>query len=149
MDLSDIRKRLIDQHRQIRGHIARLQGLTAGTPEGELDFRVALADLSDELARHNREEERLLSAVVPALDAWGAVRKQLMDEHHARQHAAQLSALRILAEHKPFATSLADSIALVRRGLGEILDHMDREERELLNPDVLRDDVYAVDMNAG
>jgi hypothetical protein len=148
MDLRDIRKRLIDQHQQLRAHIGKLLTLTAGDAQEELAFRVALADLSDELARHNREEERLLSAVVPTLDAWGPVRKQLMDDHHASQHAAQLTALKSIGERKLFTTSFDEAIQRAQGSLREILNHMDREERELLHPDVLRDDAYAIDMDA-
>jgi hypothetical protein len=148
MDLGDMRERLIDQHRQLRAQIAELLSETARDAQHELDFRVALAELSDALARHNREEERLLAAVVPTLDAWGPVRKQLMDEHHASQHAAQLSALRSICECKPFTRGFDEAIDRAQRSLREILSHMDREERELIHPDVLRDDVYAVDIDA-
>jgi hypothetical protein len=147
MDLSIIRERLIDQHHALRQHIANLFSLTVIDTQGEIDFRVGLAELSDELARHNREEERLLSGVVPTLDAWGPVRKRLMDEHHAREHEAQLKALRSIVDTKPLKTDMSAAIHLARRCLGEILKHMDREEREILHPDVLRDDAYAIAMD--
>jgi hypothetical protein len=148
MDLTTIRERLIDQHQTLRQHIAKLLSLTVIDARGELEFRLGLADLSDELARHNREEERLLSAIVPTLDAWGPVRQRLMDEHHAREHQAQLKALRSLVDMKPQKTEMSAAIRLAQRSLGEILKHMDREEREILHPDVLRDDACAIAMDA-
>ena len=149
MELSEVRERLLEQHRRLRAGIAKLLCWKAGDARGELEFCVALAELSDELARHNQEEERLLSAVVPTLDAWGPVRKQLMDEHHVGEHAAQLRALRGLADGELLQTGVDEAIALAQRSLQKILDHLDYEERELLHPDLLRDDAYAIDMNAG
>ena len=43
--------------------------------------------------------------------------------------------------------SVNERVELAQRNLLEILKHMDREEREILNPDVLRDDAYSVAMD--
>lgn len=148
MDLSALRERLIEQHRLLRERIQALiaasQKLTADDVRAELSFRVALVELSDGLARHNREEERLLSAVLPTIDAWGPARRCLMDEHHAGEHMAQLNVLRSMVDCKP----LAMAIDQVQRHLRDVLDHMGREELDLLHPDVLRDDCYAIDADA-
>jgi hypothetical protein len=145
MDLKTLREKLLDQHRRLREQIERLLDAPVAAQQEELDFRAALASLSDDLAHHNREEEALLAAIVPTLDAWGTVRKQLMDDHHAGQHAAQLQALRALGDVRPFEPGVGAAVHLARRSLSEIVAHMEWEERELLHPDVLRDDVYAVD----
>ena len=147
MELSDLRERLLAQHRHLRVQIDELMAAQIGDPRSELEFRVALATFTDDLARHNREEEKLLSAVVPTLDAWGAARKVLMDDHHASQHAAQLEAVRALGDAKPFESGVRDAVERVRRSLSEILAHMEFEERELIHENVLRDDIYAVDMD--
>jgi hypothetical protein len=145
MEVSDLRERLLAQHRHLRGQINELMAAKVSDSQAELDFRVALATFSDDLARHNREEEKLLSAVVPTSGPWGGVRKILMDDHHASQHAAQLEAVRAIGDTKPFDPGVRDAVARVRRSLSEILAHMELEERELIHQSVLRDEVYAVD----
>ena len=145
MQLVALRKQLIAQHDQLRARIAQLleaaNGLPSADPQRELDFRTCLAELSDAVARHNREEERILSSLIPTLDAWGTARKRLMDERHAGEHAAQLDALRSVVDTKP----LEAAIDSVRSSLRALADHIAYEEREVLHADVLRDDCYSID----
>jgi len=145
MLLATIRTRLVDQHAQLRARIATLldaaETLSEHDPKAGLLLRTRLAELSDALERHNREEERLLSSLIPKLDAWGNVRKRIMDERHAGEHEAQLGALRSIVDIHPLEASLD----AMRRCLQALVDHIAHEERDVLNPDVLRDDCYAVD----
>jgi hypothetical protein len=145
MQLAALRDRLLAQHDQLRARVAQIlevaDGFPSDDPQRELDLRTRLADLSDAIARHNREEERLLASLIPTLDAWGKVRKRLMDERHESEHEAQLSALRSIVDTKP----LVAAIDSVRRSLRALTEHIAYEEREVLHPDVLRDDCYAID----
>lgn len=140
MSIDSVRERLLQQHQTLRQKVGTLMAVTAPTdgPAAELDFRLALAELSDSLAQHNREEERLLSALVEKGAA--ADGRRLMCDHHAREHAAQLSALRSVVE----CSSFAAAIILVQHSLREILEHMAREERELLHSSVLNDETFAL-----
>jgi hypothetical protein len=145
MELAALRAELVAQHDDLRARIAGLLDAADTLPTAdaarELDFRTRLAELSDALACHNREEERLLSSLIPTLDAWGHVRKRLMDERHAGEHQAQLAALRSVVDTKP----LAAAVDSVRASLHHLGEHIAYEEREILHPDVLRDDCYSID----
>jgi hypothetical protein len=58
-----------------------------------------------------------------------------MDEHHAHQHEAQLSALRSIGDSPPgrIDTAMQTAHACLR----QVLEHMDREEREIFDPALL------------
>jgi iron-sulfur cluster repair protein YtfE (RIC family) len=147
MDIHSVRETLLAQHRKLREKIAILMAVSAppttDQPGAELDFRLQLAELSDELARHNRDEERLLSALVPQAASAGG-RGSLMNIHHQREHAAQLGALKSVVD----CTSFGSSIVLAQGSLREILDHMAREEREVLPADLLHEGAFTPDEDA-
>jgi hypothetical protein len=60
-----------------------------------------------------------------------------MNERHGEEHAAILQAIEA-ASSAPTASTVAEGTIAV---LGELTGHMEREEREFLAPDVLRDDL--------
>lgn len=118
---------------QIRGH------------EALPSLAVALAQLGAALDEHNEAEEAALGPLLRSLDAWGPQRVEQMLEHHRAEHAA-------LGRELHELTAVADPIVAGREALRlceELRRHMAGEEREYLNARVLRDDLVAVDANAG
>ena len=89
------------------------------------------------LLAHNAYEDRELHAILPKIDAWGEIRDALVDERHTAEHDAIGVGIRAAASHFS-AGEIADRTEEV---IAQLLGHMDREEREFLHAEVLRDDI--------
>jgi len=138
--LSELRKELLNQHQELRelakGVVAAAEGARA-EPAQLPDLRAALLGLAASVLAHNAFEDRELHAVLRNIDAWGPIRDVLVDERHASEHEAILAAIHTAGKE----TSAAAICDAALRALTDLESHMDREERELLHPDVLRDDL--------
>ena len=137
--LDALRLELLEQHAGLR-RLAETAIACAGRArlfEGSVpELREVLDRLETELVRHNAEEERELHAILPTIDAWGAIRDKLMDERHVAEHEALVGAIQVArAQAGPAAAAAAIGVVT------KLLAHMEKEERELLHPDVLRDDL--------
>ncbi len=140
MELTELRKELLRQH----GELRRLADVVTAASERARNDAVALPQLLTELRDlyqrvrgHNAYEEEQLHAILPGIDAWGPIRDGLMGLHHGQEHAAILQAI-------DAATAAASAAAVAENALdalGALAAHMDREEREYLSADVLRDDL--------
>ena len=124
MTHTELRAKLLKQHAEIRELAAGVRTAT------ESELRERLAGLMSAIVAHNAFEERELHAILPNIDAWGAVRAYRVGEHHDAEHAAIQLGLQSV-----------DSIPALAAALAVLEDHMVREERELLSADVLRDDI--------
>ncbi len=145
---SEVRARVLDEHVQIRAMLAELESLARraldGDTHGGAQLRVKAIELYRRLDAHMSLEDAFLYPAICDADAWGHVRGERMKEEHVRQRAALCQ----LAEFE----SRGDTAALVgalRRLVTDIRDDMCSEERELLNPDILRDDVISIAQNSG
>lgn len=139
------RQTLHAQHQQLRAVITdvREAALEVLGTEGEdsAPLRMRISVLYDDLQRHLATEEALLEPVLERIDAWGPVRLDLLRAEHAHQRAV-LSVLR-----SDRAAALPPQV-LSRRVLGlldDIMADMDAEDRDLLDPRVLRDDIIQLD----
>ena len=129
MELSKLRAELLEQHADLRRRVVEITELL----EHGADVRPLLGELFVALVLHNLHEEERLHVILPTVDAWGPVRDGLLDTRHRDEHAAILAGLeRAAADSR--GTSLLEALA-------ELVGHMDREEREILGADVLRDDL--------
>lgn len=144
MTLNEIRKTLLAEHQDLRGLAAdadaKARSVQGGDPGALAELRVVLRHLDEAIQLHNHNEEQLLRGVIRNLDAWGNEREALMDEHHRAEHATLVKSLldcATLADGDQAAGRARDLIA-------GVLDHMVREEQEILHPDVLSDDVVNV-----
>lgn len=144
MKLSQMREELIAEHAELRrlaSHVATeaehvLEGEGA-TTEG---LRSLLGRFDAALQAHNRHEERLLRDEIRHVDAWGPLREALMDEVHEAEHSSIVQALGDTHASADAREIAAQGLAVVRR----VLEHIEAEERELLHPDVLRDDLVTI-----
>jgi hypothetical protein len=147
MKPTEVRARLLEQHERLREMIELAAALAEQTRHGIADagrqLQRAMVELASALARHNQDEEVLLGSILATVDAWGPVRRALMDEHHGAEHAALQNALDAAAEPGAAAADRTDEI------LARLLQHMDHEERHLLHASVLRDDCCTVDSFGG
>ena len=145
---SEVRARVLDEHVQIRAILVELESLARraldGDTHGGAQLRTKAVELCSTLDAHVSLEDALLYPAICDADAWGHLRGEQMKEDHVRQRAV----IRQLVDFE----SRGDTVALVgavRRLATDIRDDMCSEERELLNPDLLRDDVISIAQNSG
>lgn len=143
-----VRARILEHHGELRAKLEILQRLASEADGGDLSaaaHAVALAHgLFDELADHLDIEEQMLVPMLREVDAWGELRANELLKHHEQQWS-ELKALRERADRcsaRTMAGELAMLVSALRR---DLLD----EDRELLTPDVLRDDVLGIDVEDG
>lgn len=142
---SEIRAQLLGQHTLLRQLATDVRAAISPSARPDQDLRRAIDALSAALLRHNRDEQRLLGEALPVADAWGEVRRVAMDDHHRKEHVALRAALAGSLDSDDWGRVTA----AVRKLLDDLLAHMDAEERVLLHPNVLRDDVCVVDPFGG
>jgi hypothetical protein len=140
MTNTELRSELLEQHAALRNLAtlvrAAAEQATAG-PAAIAELRAVLAKLAAEVESHNDFEERTLHQVLPGIDAWGPQRDERVYLCHAAEHVA-------IGEALDDALVELDAAALAERiltALARLSEHMEREEREILAGDVLRDDI--------
>lgn len=140
MTNTELRNELLTQHDELRELVAVVRTAAEQALAGRAavaDLRAMLANLAAEVLSHNAFEERELHAVLPDIDAWGLLRDGRVTLHHTAEHQAISGGLEA-ARRQPAAAALAEQTLRIT---DELLDHLEREERELLASDVLRDDI--------
>lgn len=148
MNPSHVRKRILQDHVMIRQRLNELEQATSAmlsdhtsvTQVGELT-RGLLVDL----ARHTELEDLILAPALKDIDAWGAVRADQLLAHHQTQRADMSELLRLFDMHLDAHDVARVVVSLIQ----ELRIDMEHEERDLLSPDLLRDDVIAVGSNSG
>jgi iron-sulfur cluster repair protein YtfE (RIC family) len=139
------RQTLHDQHQHLRAVIARVREAAleiVGAEESDsTSLRSLISELRDDMERHLATEEALLGPVLERIDAWGPVRLDLLRAEHAHQRA-------VLSVLRSDRAAAVPPLTLARRLLGlldDIIADMDAEDRDLLDPRVLRDDLIQLD----
>jgi len=146
---SEVRKRVLADHEELRGRLDRLERLRLAAA-AESDDAHALRDEAesflDRLAIHMGWEDLHLVPVLREADSWGEVRI----ERFAREHRAQRELLEYVLRElhdrgRPepvVARRVLDLVALLRAD-------MEDEESVFLDERILRDDPIALDLFAG
>jgi len=144
---SEIRTVLLSQHENIRALAREVYEIAQEPTSTEAcdELRRAIDALHVAMIEHNHDEQRLLEEVLPVADAWGEVRRVVMDDHHRHEHGALRDAL---AESMRLDDWRELSIC-ARRLIEDLFAHMEVEERVLLHANVLRDDVCVVEPFGG
>ncbi|HEX3697933.1 MAG TPA: hemerythrin domain-containing protein [Polyangia bacterium] len=149
LDAETARRAIHAQHEKIRRLLGRAQSTADATLEGSPLSPDAVAsvigDLRSTMEVHLTFEERVLLPILERDPPLGPERaSRLRDEH--RQQRGILAAIHREAAAQPLLPTLAAKLAYLAAWL---LDDMAEEERELLTPDVLRDDAVSIDQNTG
>lgn len=148
MTLTEIRETLLRQHGELRELAKRVSesaselAASKGAPDR---LRESVRALVSALEKHNADEEHLLGGIIASVDAWGPVRKTLMEEHHAAEHRASVEAWLEVGTLNDLDEAMKRVADLVK----ELVQHIEREDREILHPSVLHDDIFAVDTFGG
>lgn len=145
---SQVRRQVFEEHDQLRVRLVRLQELAREVALDALCVTVLRDDLRTlllQFARHLDLEEALLMPLIENIDAWGPQRAAAMREEHQLQRSLILKMFG-RCERLDDAVAFAIEVdALVHR----IYQDMNGEEAELLDADLLRDDVVAIDQTCG
>jgi hemerythrin-like domain-containing protein len=150
MDPSEVRDNVLRDHVALRGMLDRIEHLAGAVDAGEpwrvAELRVCAEGLLEALESHMGWEDRYLAPALRDADAWGEEREARLRRDHVEQREVLRDALERLRDTaRPallVAHNLLELVALLR-------EDMDEEERALLGPDVLRDDVIAIDAETG
>lgn len=141
---SKIRRIILVEHEGLRIGLRSIETLLDRVAGGDLDAvqnaHQQFQNLLQSFIRHIEHEERILRPVLEKVDAWGPARVKSMDDEHTEQRATVQRLARLEALSDP--TSWAKA---VRTFTAELLTDMAGEEKTCLSPNVLRDDVVAIE----
>lgn len=149
VDAGTARRGILWQHVRLRQLLERAQALAEARLDGDVAVPDAIAsaigDIRSVMEVHLSFEESVLLPLFRDDLPLGPERAdRLVDEHHRQR--AMLAGLHSEACHHPEFPTLAAKLAALTSWL---LADMDEEERSVLNPDTLRDDVVVIDQTCG
>lgn len=150
MQPSEVRRRILDDHRELRTLLLSLETLGRDVLAGARDHVGALRlegeALHERLLEHMRWEDLYLAPALEDADSWGRERAAALESDHREQRELLQHTLSGLRDpSRPtvaLARTMVDLVKLLR-------DDMREEEQTLLDPRVLRDDVVGIDVEAG
>lgn len=133
--LERLRRQILAEHVELRAAIAKV-----ATAEEPARLALATSALCDLLEDHLAFEDERLEPVLRSIDAWGPERARRLREEHVAQRA------RMAELRREVATAPALALAReVQPFLEALLADMAAEEREVLDPNLLRDDTISVE----
>ena len=140
---------ILAQHQRIRALLDRAHGVAEAALDDEAPFPDAVASAIEDIRTvfevHLAFEERALLPILRDDLPLGPERADRLLDEHGRQRAT-LATLQREASRSPQLPILAAKLAFLTEWL---LADMIEEERSLLVPDVVRDDVVVVDQSSG
>jgi iron-sulfur cluster repair protein YtfE (RIC family) len=150
MEASAIRERILQDHEVIRRHLARVDALARRALAGESGLEAELREAGEALSQRFLAHLALEDAhLVPALresDAWGEERAARVEHEHREQRAQLDQLLADLRDGRRSGAQLAQELLDLVNALVADMEH---EERAVLDPEVLRDDVVGVGVEGG
>ena len=149
MDAATARRAILIEHQRIRALLAHAREVAERALDEEAQppdaVASAIGDIHATLEIHLRFEEKVLIDIFNDDLPLGPLRAARLREEHARQRVT-LANIHEEAKVGPRVPMLAAKLAFLASWL---LDDMDEEERNLLTPDSVRDDVVSVDQSDG
>jgi iron-sulfur cluster repair protein YtfE (RIC family) len=134
-----VRQRILTEHGRLREAVGEV---TAARSHAQLTL--AAQALLDLLAEHLAHEDDLLAPVLRTIDAWGGERERRLRAEHGEQRAEIARIRSTLAQ--PFPIEDESTLASVlRQFVDRLRSDMALEERDVLTPDLLRDDAITVE----
>ena len=147
---AETRAWILQDHQNLRALLAQLEDVAQQVRDGDRrllgPLRLEAERFMHRFEEHTLWEDRYLRPALLNADAWGQERAARLDHDHTEQRALLEDSLARLreADQPPaqVARAVLDLIALIRTD-------MEEEERDLLDPRILRDDVISIDTEAG
>lgn len=150
MQPSDVRRRVLHDHRGLRRQLAEIELLAQEVASGERrhvgPLRQTAERLFATLLQHMRWEDKHLAPTVEDADAWGPERAERLAAEHREQraHLGEILA-ELQSQDRPPQVLAVHLLELARH----LRDDMQGEETLFLDPKVLRDDVIGIDVETG
>jgi hypothetical protein len=141
---SQVRDYIGHQHIQLRILFVEVENACRDALDGRGDPAPLVHKLVREVLDHISVEDRVLLPALREIDAWGETRAAHVAAEHARQRE-ELAALRDLARLGPGDEAARATLGMI----SELMIDMDGEERDLLGPDLLRDDLVVISQSDG
>jgi hypothetical protein len=142
---SEIRRRILDEHADVRVLVNHaLDAAQAAVVLGKTGIPAlceAATALYIRLRNHMAYEEAVLVPALRDADAWGEQRVQAFLAEHQVQRTVLAKLIALGNDATKTAAELAGRVVLL---VGRIKADMDEEEREVLDPNLLRDDLVVV-----
>jgi hypothetical protein len=149
IDAGTARRGILGQHVHLRDLLERAHALAEARLEGDTAIPDAVAsaigDVRSAMEVHLTYEESVLLPLFRDDLPLGPERADRLIDEHFRQRA-MLAALHLEACHHPELPTLAAKLSALTSWL---LADMAEEERSVLNPDVLHDDIVVIDQSDG
>jgi iron-sulfur cluster repair protein YtfE (RIC family) len=150
MTPGEIRQRILADHVALRGMLLGLEDVARRVEQGERSLIRALRVEGEALMRRLQEhmvwEDLHLAPALRRADSWGEERAACLDSDHREQRQVLAHCLSTVSDaSRPVpvvARTLIDLVGMLREDIEE-------EERLLLDPRVLRDDVVGIDVETG
>jgi acetoin utilization protein AcuB len=145
MNPSQVRALIEKEHAHIRALLDEVDEIALRVIDGEklgVPLRERGRLLYETLTRHISLEDRVLAPALRDTPGFGEVRAEQLLAHHAEQREQLAAAIERLT--RPEVT-LADVAREIRAFVGEVRIDMAHEDRDLLNPSLLKDDPIQVD----
>jgi len=149
MDPGQVRVRILEEHVELRGLLARLQRAALAvteTPSLSGALRTELEQFMSRFSDHLALEDEILVPTLRNIDAWGEERARRVELEHAEQRATIRALLDGLRDPNVAAAQLAQDVLALA---AELHTDMAHEEEAVLHEDLLRDDVVAIDLQTG
>ncbi|MGH0034964.1 MAG: hemerythrin domain-containing protein [Myxococcota bacterium] len=146
---SEVRAKILEDHRRIRRELDALEARAAAGEAGAVEpdaLRTLGESFLELLETHMRWEDEHLASALRDADSWGAEREKRLVREHAEQRAEMKALLERLHDPERDAEKLAADLQSLAQWLRR---DMEGEEKETLDPKVLRDDVVTIDTSSG
>lgn len=144
MTPSEVRELVMKEHEEFRRRMHSLNLALGRAGRGHTmavnDLRAQILEFCSAAEAHMQLEEKHLYPVIERIDAWGPIRAQHMKEEHDAQRAA-LTKLRDEAQ----GGQMALFVECAKQFMTSFAADFAQEEKELLSPELLRDDAVSID----
>jgi acetoin utilization protein AcuB len=142
---SAVRQRILEEHRLIRERFDEVERLAKAVAEGSLDpgrLASVVKPLLERVEAHLALEDRILAPALRETPGFGEIRVQKLLEHHDAQRAAIERAMKALMHPKLDEGEVTESVLTL---IAEVRADIARENKELLGPNLLKDDPINVE----
>jgi len=147
---SQVRRTILEDHEHLRGELVALESLAnvlaAGHREPLAAALSALEAMKQRFFDHLDLEEAIMVPALRDADSWGPERADLVLREHGEQRAELEELVVQLAQPGIAAEAVGRRIL---SWIEALRVDMDNEETAVLSPDLLRDDVVSINLEAG
>ncbi len=149
LSAGQVREKVLEQHGSLRillrTALENSEAALRGEPKAIERLVPLMMELRQRMLAHLAFEEAMLVPALRRADSWGGERAEMLLSEHARQRAE----LDTLLEGESGAWGDVAVALILETLVSEILADMQEEERDILTPAILRDDIVVVEQFGG